>query len=155
MARPPRPRGPDYRTHLGVALSLPHQAAPGFGIGGGAGTFVVDVSPYTLRAGIVAADLWLGGRMHVGYWGQSWLSSRAPELGLGMRLGDRMAATFGVTYAPAVAAAQGRTAIIPAGLRAYAGAYFDPVTIALGWEALGPPDGYSLHLYQLLVTVGL
>ena len=157
---PRGPRGPDYRTHIGGALSLPHQPAPGFGIDAAAGTFIVDVSPYTLRAGIVAADLWIGGRLHVGAWGtrgwgQSTLVVAGPELGFGMRIGDHMAATFGLTYAPALVYATNRTEFTPSGLRAYAGAFFDPVTIALGWEAIGMPNYYSLHLYQLVVTVGL
>lgn len=156
--RPERPRGPrqpDYRTHLGVALSLPHQAAPGFGIGGAAGSFIVDVSPYTLRAGPVAGDLWIGGRLHIGGWGGNTLVVAGPELGIGIRIGDRNAASFGVTYAPALALGANATSVVPAGVRAYAGAFFDPFTIAIGWEALGLPNTYSLHLYQLLFQVGL
>jgi hypothetical protein len=153
--RPARPRGPDHRVHLGLALSLPHQAAPGFGIGGAAGSFIVDYSPYTLRAGAFAADLWIGGRLHLGGWGRGVLLIAGPEIGVGVRIGEAQGAHFGVTYAPAFGIGDGQSSAIAAGVRAYAGAYFDPVTIALGWEALGPPNGYALHLYQLLVTLGL
>lgn len=152
---PPRPRGPDYRTHLGAAVSFPHQAAPGFGIGGITASFNVVASPYTLRAGIVAADLWLGGRFHLGYWDSSALIVAGIEIGAGMRIGQAQAATFGITYAPAVVFGENRASVAPGGVRAYAGAYFDPVTIAVGWEAIGPPDGYAIHLYQILVSFGL
>lgn len=60
-----------------------------------------------------------------------------------------------MTYAPAFGVGDNRLSGIAAGVRAYAGAFFDPVTLALGWEALGPPDGYSLQVYQVLVTFGL
>jgi S1-C subfamily serine protease len=155
QSEPDAPRGPDYRTYLGAMFSLPHQAAPGFGIGGVAVSFVVDASPYTLRLGPVAGDLLLGGRVHLGYWADGLLLAAGPEIGIGIRIGDHQAATFGITYAPAAVIGDGAIGFAAAGVRAYAGVYLDPVTIALGWEAIGRQDGYSLHLYQIAVTFGL
>ncbi len=148
----------DHRLHVFIDLLLPF-AGPQTTFAGFSPSVGVSGSPYTLRVGIVAFDLWLGATMGLHYVGSGVAHGTRLYLGLDLggsvRIGDVNGFVIAGAWAPAVFAPFGFSAsgALAAG-RLRVGAQIGSAQLGLEWHGYQPEGDYVLHAFGLYVDWG-
>ncbi|MBX7195554.1 MAG: S1C family serine protease [Sandaracinaceae bacterium] len=162
---PPRPRTAeelvrerDHRLHVFVDLLLPF-AGPETTFAGFAPSVGLSGSPYTLRVGIVALDLWLGATLGLHYVGSGVARGARLYLGLDLggsvRIGDVNGFVIAGAWTPAelLMFSNGATGALGAG-RLRVGAQIGSAQLGLEWHGYQPDGDYVVHAFGLYIDSG-
>ena len=152
--RPPGPYDPRLWLTTGPSLVITNErevAAAGFDVHLG-----VYGSPYTLRAGPVAADVLIGASLRTGYWsgyGGRLTIALLPELGVMLRLGGDVQAVVGSAWTPGFAFLASTSGVL-GGWRAYVGVQSGSILVLLGWRGIQTDQTAAYHELELGVGWG-
>ncbi len=149
----PQARAPRWLS-VRLSAALPTWARPGFGFDGfAAGPSLVLRTPL-LRADWIGFAPYFGQHTMVGGWSGQPLAALGFELGGHVRLGsEQLGAVLEGGWAPTLVPNPGPSEMNGAGWAAAAGLHYDQVAFLLSWRGVNRPNGYSLHLFQLVFEV--
>ncbi|MBN8615179.1 MAG: hypothetical protein J0L92_31575, partial [Deltaproteobacteria bacterium] len=162
---PPRPRTPEEqvrdRDHrLGVFVDLlVNFGGQGTDVAGFSPSLGVRGSPYTLRIGAIAIDLWLGATLGLHYVGQGLARGARLYLGLDLggsvRIGDVNGFVLAGAWTPAVVLPFGHTSggSLGAG-RLRAGGQIGSTQVGLEWHGYQLDGDYVVHAFGLYFDWG-
>jgi S1-C subfamily serine protease len=149
----------DHRLHVSIDFLLPF-AGPETSFSGFAPHVGLSGSPYTLRLGVLALDLWLGATLGLEYVGAGFGRGVRLYLGLDLggsvRIGDVNGFVLAGAWSPAAVAPFGGLAaggVLGSG-RLRAGAQLGSVQIGLEWHGYQLEGDYALHAFGLYVDWG-
>jgi S1-C subfamily serine protease len=149
----------DHRLHVFIDLLLPF-AGPDTSFSGFSPHVGLSGSPYTLRLGVLALDLWLGATLGLEYVGAGFGRGVRLYLGLDLggsvRIGDVNGFVLAGAWSPAAVApfgGLGAGGVLGSG-RLRAGAQLGSTQVGLEWHGYQLDGDYALHAFGLYVDWG-